>query len=96
MAHIKPIPCVFGMLFCSSGYTAPEMHHQQANIIQTTRAGACWPVCVADLVGASSLAAVKTSPKNVLDPVPEVDVMAKGPQGWVKCGDRLSYYKLQS
>jgi hypothetical protein len=27
----------------SSGYTAPEMHHQQANAIQTTRAGA-WPV----------------------------------------------------
>jgi hypothetical protein len=43
MAHIKPILCVFGTLFCSSGYTAPEMHHQQANIIQTTRAGA-WPV----------------------------------------------------
>jgi hypothetical protein len=56
MAHIKPILCVFGMLFCSSGYTAPEMHHQQANVIQTTRTGA-WPVCcVADLVGASSLA----------------------------------------
>ena len=61
MAHIKPILCVFGMLFYSSGYTAPEMHHQQANVIQTTRAGA-WPV--ADLVGASSLAVVKTSPKN--------------------------------
>ena len=43
MAHIKPILCVFGMLFYSSGYTAPEMHHQQANVIQTTRAGA-WPV----------------------------------------------------
>jgi hypothetical protein len=40
MAHIKPILCVFGTLFYSSGYTAPEMHHQQANIIQTTRAGA--------------------------------------------------------
>jgi hypothetical protein len=35
--------CVFGALFGSSGYTAPEMHHQQAIIIQTTRAGA-WPV----------------------------------------------------
>jgi hypothetical protein len=33
MAHIKPILCVFGTLFYSSGYTAPEMHHQQANII---------------------------------------------------------------
>ena len=43
VAHIKPILCVFGMLFYSSGYTAPEMHHQQANVIQTTRAGA-WPV----------------------------------------------------
>jgi hypothetical protein len=43
MAHIKPILCVFGRLFYSSGYTAPEMHHQQANVIQTTRAGA-WPV----------------------------------------------------
>jgi hypothetical protein len=63
MAHIKPILCVFGALFYSSGYTAPEMHHQQANIIQTTPT--CWRLaCVADLVGASSLAAVKTSPKN--------------------------------
>jgi hypothetical protein len=44
MAHIiKLILCVFGALFYSSGYTAPEMHHQQANITQTTRAGA-WPV----------------------------------------------------
>jgi hypothetical protein len=43
MAHIKPILCVFGTLLYSSGYTAPEMHHQQANIIQTARAGA-WPV----------------------------------------------------
>jgi hypothetical protein len=86
MAHIKPILCVFGTLFYSSGYTAPEMHHQQANIIQTARAGACWPVCVADLVGASSLAAVKTSPKNVLGPVPEVDVMAKRPQGLLNVG----------
>jgi hypothetical protein len=56
MVQIKPIRCVFAKLFYSSGYTAPEMHHQQANIIQTTRAGA-WPVsCVADLVRASSLA----------------------------------------
>jgi hypothetical protein len=38
------------------------MHHQQANIIQNNT---CWRLaCVADLVGASSLAAVKTSPKN--------------------------------
>jgi hypothetical protein len=43
MAQIKPKLCVFGMLFYSSGYTALEMHHQQANAIQTTRAGA-WPV----------------------------------------------------
>jgi hypothetical protein len=43
MAHIKPILCVFGTPFYSSGYTAPAMHHQQVNIIQTTRAGA-WPV----------------------------------------------------
>jgi hypothetical protein len=43
MAHIKPILCVFGTLFYSSGYTAPGMHHQQANTSQTTHAGA-WPV----------------------------------------------------
>jgi hypothetical protein len=43
MAHIKPILCVFAKLFYSNGYTAPEVHHQQANVIQTTRAGA-WPV----------------------------------------------------
>jgi hypothetical protein len=43
MAHIKPMLCVFAKPFYSSGYTAPEMHHQQANAIQTTRAGA-WPV----------------------------------------------------
>jgi hypothetical protein len=44
MAHIKLMLCVFGTLFYSSGYTAPEkMHHQQANVIQTARAGACRP-----------------------------------------------------
>jgi hypothetical protein len=43
MVQIKPILCVFAKLFYSSEYTAPEMHHQQANVIQTTRAGA-WPV----------------------------------------------------
>jgi hypothetical protein len=43
MAHIKPILCVFNTLFYSNGYTAPEVHHQQASIIQTARAGA-WPV----------------------------------------------------
>jgi hypothetical protein len=51
MAHIKPILCIFAKLFYSSGYTAPEMHHQQANVIQTTRARLA---CVADLVRASS------------------------------------------
>ena len=30
---------------------------------------------------------------NVLGPVPGVDVMAKRPQGWVKCEDRLPYYR---
>jgi hypothetical protein len=36
MAHIKPILCVFAKLciFYSCGYTAPEMHHQQANGIR--------------------------------------------------------------
>jgi hypothetical protein len=63
MAHINPILCAFGMLFYSSGHKAPEMHHKQANITQTARAGGRL-ACVADLVGASSLAAVKTSPKN--------------------------------
>jgi hypothetical protein len=43
MAHIKPMLCVFAKPFYSSGYAAPEMHHQQANVIQTARAGA-WPV----------------------------------------------------
>jgi hypothetical protein len=37
MTHIKPALCVFAKLFYSSGYTAPEMHHQQANAIQTTQ-----------------------------------------------------------
>jgi hypothetical protein len=32
-------------------------------------------------------------PKNVLGPVPGVDVMAKRPRGWVKCEDRLPYYR---
>jgi hypothetical protein len=34
--------------------------------------------------------------KNVLGPVPGVDVMAKGPQGWVQCEDHLPYYKHNS
>jgi hypothetical protein len=33
---------------------------------------------------------------NVLGPVPGVDVMAKGPQGWVQCEDHLPYYKDSS
>jgi hypothetical protein len=33
---------------------------------------------------------------NVLGPVPGVDVMAKGPQGWVQCEDHLLYYKDNS
>jgi hypothetical protein len=33
---------------------------------------------------------------NVLGPVPGVDVMAKRSQGWVKCEDRLPYYKDSS
>ena len=33
---------------------------------------------------------------NVLGPVPGVDVMAKRPQGWVKCEDRLPYYRGNS
>jgi hypothetical protein len=36
------------------------------------------------------------TPLHVLGPVPGVDVMAKGPQGWVKCEDRLPYYKDNS
>jgi hypothetical protein len=34
--------------------------------------------------------------KNVLGPVPGVDVMAKRSQGWVKCEDRLPYYRSTS
>jgi hypothetical protein len=34
--------------------------------------------------------------QNVLGPVPGVGVMAKGPQGWVRCEDRLPYYKGNS
>jgi hypothetical protein len=30
----------------------------------------------------------------VLGPVPGVGIMAKGPQGWVQCEDRLPYYKV--
>jgi hypothetical protein len=30
---------------------------------------------------------------DVLGPVPGVDVMAKGPQGWMQCEDHLPYYK---
>jgi hypothetical protein len=33
---------------------------------------------------------------NVLGPVPGVGVVAKGPQEWVKCEDRLPYYKDKS
>jgi hypothetical protein len=33
---------------------------------------------------------------NVLGPVPGVDVMAKRSQGWVKCEDRLPYYRDSS
>jgi hypothetical protein len=36
------------------------------------------------------------STSNVLGPVPGVDVMAKRSQGWVKCEDRLPYYKDSS
>jgi hypothetical protein len=62
MAHIKPILCVFGTPFYSSGYTAPEVHHQ---LSKRHPNNTCWRlVCVADLVGASSLAAAKTGPKN--------------------------------
>jgi hypothetical protein len=32
---------------------------------------------------------------HVLGPVPGVDVMAKRSQGWVKCEDRLPYYRNQ-
>jgi hypothetical protein len=34
--------------------------------------------------------------RNVLGPVPGVDVMAKRSQGWVKCEDRLPYYRGSS
>jgi hypothetical protein len=34
--------------------------------------------------------------RYVLGPVPGVDVMAKRSQGWVKCEDRLPYYKGSS
>jgi hypothetical protein len=43
MAHTKLILCVSNKLFYHSGYAAPEMQYWQANIFQTTRAGA-WPV----------------------------------------------------
>ena len=43
MAHTKLILCVSNKLFYQSGYAAPEMQYWQANIFQTTRAGA-WPV----------------------------------------------------
>jgi hypothetical protein len=33
---------------------------------------------------------------NVLGPVPGVDVMAKGSQGWVQCENRHPYYKDNS
>jgi hypothetical protein len=39
---------------------------------------------------------VITSMANVLGPVPGVDVMAKRSQGWVKCEDRLPYYRGSS
>jgi hypothetical protein len=39
MAHIKPILCVFGKLLYSSGYTVPAIQYQEANAIQTARAG---------------------------------------------------------
>jgi hypothetical protein len=54
MVHIKPILCVFAKLFYSSGYTAPEMHHQQANVFQTARAGD-WPVWLIWQVPAAAL-----------------------------------------
>jgi hypothetical protein len=62
MAHIKPILCVFAKPFYSSGYTAPEMHHQQANVIQTTRAGA-WPVWLIWYVPAAALLRSRRAPK---------------------------------
>jgi hypothetical protein len=34
--------------------------------------------------------------RHVLGPVPGVDVMAKRSQGWVKCEDRLPYYRDSS
>jgi hypothetical protein len=40
--------------------------------------------------------ASSSTPKHVLGPVPGVDVMAKRSQGWVKCEDRLPYYKGSS
>ena len=36
---------------------------------------------------------LNTRERNVLGPVPGVDVMAKRSQGWVKCEDRLPYYR---
>jgi hypothetical protein len=41
--HIKHILCVFAKLFYCSEYKAPAMQYEQANVFQTTRAGA-WPV----------------------------------------------------
>jgi hypothetical protein len=35
-------------------------------------------------------------PSHVLGPVPGIDVMAMGPQGWVQCEDRLPCYKDNS
>jgi hypothetical protein len=65
-AHMKLILCVSSKLFYSSGmqrlHTAISASKHLPNST-CWRAGA-WPVCVTDLVGGSSLDAVKTSPKN--------------------------------
>ena len=47
-------------------------------------------------LGALSLVVLLVASRHVLGPVPGVDVMAKRPQGWVKCEDRLPYYRGSS
>jgi hypothetical protein len=54
-----------------------------------------WRCCVPALLTSSALR-FSLLLGNVLGPVPGVDVMAKRPQGWVKCEDRLPYCRDSS
>jgi hypothetical protein len=48
---------------------------------------------LADNLGTHHQGCTQEPHHYVLGPAPGVGVMAKGPQGWVKCEDRLPYYK---